>query len=63
MDSNESDLEGRFINYAVIQFEPECLEEVKTWLKDILEAPRSQKGAEFITKFSKDLNDQVNFIL
>ena len=51
--------DSKFLTYAVIEFNPKCSDEIKQWLKNKLEASKSSNGAEFVTKYTKSLKNEV----
>jgi hypothetical protein len=60
MDSDNSNTEeSKSITYAIIEFDKYCHEDIRNWLNKKLEAPKSLNGLEFITKFTKNIKDEV----
>ena len=63
MDSDNSiNEESKSITYAIIEFDKHCHEDIRNWLNKKLEAPKSLNGLEFITKFTKNIKDEVKHV-
>ena len=55
MDSNDTSFE----TCVVIEFNPKCKQDVKTWLDKKLRALKEKNGAELLTKFTVNSKNEV----
>lgn len=48
-----------FDSYVVIEFEPECSAQVKSWLNSKLTASKPSRGAQLLTAFTQNSKNEV----
>ena len=55
MNSNEDFLD----TLVVIEFDPNCSQDVKNWLQNKLKTPKEKNGAELLTKYTVNSKNEV----
>ena len=53
--------EELFETLVVIEFDSKSTQGIKSWLESKLKTTKEKNGAELLTKYSKNSNNEVNF--